>query len=132
MTPTPGVTRYEDSNAAVTFTGSWFTNTYAGHSGGTARLSVDAGDRATLTFNGGTISVIAYQDEWSGIGRVFIDGTLRATVDFYRTPARAQSVVFTASGLGAGLHTIAVEVTGTRSAASGNNTIWVDAFESAP
>jgi hypothetical protein len=124
--------RIQDSSAAVTYVDSWFVNAAAVHSGGTARLSVDPGDRATLAFNGTGVTWIAYRDEWSGQARVLIDGALVATVDLYRTPQLAQTPVYSASGLTRGAHTIAIEVTGTRNAASGGNGIWVDAFDVTP
>ena len=129
-TPTPGAPmRFEQEHASVTYTGSWFLNNAAGHSGGSARLSVDPGDRATFSFTGTSVSLIAYQDEWSGIGRVLIDGAVAGTADFYRSPSRHQAVVFTASGLAAGAHTLVLEVTGTRNPASGGNWVWLDAFD---
>jgi hypothetical protein len=112
--------------------GTWFTNSAAVHSASNAHMAVDPGNRATFTFSGTGVSLVAYQDEWSGIGRVLIDGVLNGTADFYRSPARAQAVVYTVSGLAAGTHTIAVEVTGTRSPGSANNWIWIDAFDVTP
>jgi hypothetical protein len=136
-TPTPGgtpppVTRYEDTSTSVTYTGNWFTNAAASHSAGNAHLSVDPNDRATFTFTGTGVTLIAYQDEWAGLGRVYCDGVLKGTVDFYRTPSRYQSPIYSVTGLAPGSHTLVVEVTGTRSAASGGNWIWIDAFDVTP
>jgi hypothetical protein len=131
----PTVTRYENTHPAVTYfeaTGSWFTNAAAVHSASSAHMAVDVGNRASFTFSGTAVSLIGYQDEWSGIGRVFIDGALSGTVDFHRSPSRARAILFTADDLPPGTHTIAVEVTGTRSAASGGNWVWIDAFDVTP
>jgi hypothetical protein len=128
-TPAPSVVRYEDTAAQVAYTGTWFTNGSSLHSASNAHLSVDAGSRATLTFTGTAVSLIGYQDEWSGIGRVLLDGAQVGTVDFYRTPQRAQAVLYSTTGLAAGTHTLAIEVTGTRNPASGGNGIWIDAFD---
>jgi hypothetical protein len=133
-TPTPRVTaaptRYEET--AATFTGTWFTNNASANSGGQAVLAIDAGSRATFTFNGTGVAWIGYSDEWSGIARVFVDGTLRATVDTYGSPARAQKQLYAISGLAAGAHTLAVEATGTAGPSSGSAWIWVDAFDVTP
>jgi alpha-amylase len=132
-TPTggPTTTRVEDASGSIAYTGTWFVNSYPAHSGGTARGSVDTGSRATLTFTGSSVTLIAYKDEWSGIARISIDGVLAGNVDFYADPAapHAQVPVFTSGGLGGGTHTIAVEVTGTRNPASASAWIWLDAFD---
>ena len=75
------------------------------------------------------VTWIGYADEWAGIARVFVDGTLRATVDTYSSPSQARKPLFTVSGLAPGSHTLRIEVTGTRNAASGGAWIWVDAFD---
>jgi hypothetical protein len=138
-TPTPGgtppsATRFEDTHASVVYTpsGDWYTNGSASHSGSSAHLAMVAGDRATFTFTGTRATLIGYQDEWSGIGRVFVDGVASGTVDFYRTPGRAQAALFTTAALSPGAHTLVVEATGTRNAASGGNWIWIDAFDVTP
>lgn len=123
------LTRVEESSTSVNFTGTWFNNVHSLHSGGSARLAMDAGSRATLSFTGSGVRWIAYCDEWSGIARVYLDGVLVSTVDTYRSPAQAQAVIFSLSGLAAGTHTLAIEATGTRSPSSGGAWVWVDAFE---
>ena len=132
-TPTPsptGYIRHEESHAAVAYTGtSWSPNGLPGHSGGSARLAVNAGARATFTFTGTGVSWIGYRDRWSGIARVFVDGALAATVDTYVAVDQAQAALFTRSGLSPGTHTIAIEATGQRSPSSGAAWIWIDAFD---
>jgi hypothetical protein len=130
---TGGVTaatgRIEQNNPALIYTGTWFLNTNPVRSGGTAVLAVDAGSRVTVSFNGASIMWIAHRDEWSGIARVYLDGVLKATVDTYLTPAQAQSVGYSVGGLGAGAHTLTIELTGAHNPNSGGSWIWVDAFE---
>jgi hypothetical protein len=123
--PTPA--RFEQT--AASYQGLWFTNNASVHSGGSAAGSMDAGDRATFTFNGTGVTWIGYADEWSGIARVFVDGSLQATVDTYASPHRARTTLFTASGLAPGHHTLVVEVTGARGPHSGGAWIWIDAFD---
>ena len=126
---TPGSVRIEDNDARVSYTGTWFAKSSTRHSGGTARLAMDAGASASLTFEGTGVRWIGLRDAWAGIARVFIDGVLRDTVDTYSAADQPQQVLFSADGLAAGTHTIRVEATGTRSAASGGSWIWVDAFD---
>ena len=75
---------------------------------------------------------IGYRDQWSGIARVYVDGVLAATVDTYASPSQGQAVLYTAAGLSSGVHTLAIEVAGSRNAASGGNWVWVDAFDVTP
>jgi hypothetical protein len=131
VAPTPGVERIEDGDARITYAGTWFTNASpnANHSGGTARLSGDPGDTATLTFDGTGVKWQGLKDPWAGIARVFVDGTLRATVDTYSATEQLRQTLFTLEGLAAGSHTIRIEVTGTRNPSSGGNLVWIDAFD---
>ena len=125
--------RIEQNNPAVSYTaGTWFTNTTAGSSGGSAALCMDSGARVTLTFTGTSASWIGYRDQWSGIAQVYVDGVLQATIDTYASPAQAQSVVYTVQGLTEGNHTLAIQVVGTHDAASGGSWVWVDAFDVTP
>jgi hypothetical protein len=121
--------RAEQSSAAVAWSGSWSLNNGSFNSGGSAKLSMSPGSRATFAFNGTAVTWIAYQDEWSGIARVYIDGALQGTVDTYASPGKSQNAVYTISSLAAGAHTFAIEVTGTRNASSRGTWIWVDAFD---
>src|SRR5262245_38488104 len=90
---------------------------------------MDAGSRATFAFTGTQVSWIGYRDEWSGIGRVYIDGALKGEVDTYTAGNQSKTVLYTATGLSFGTHTIIVEAAGQRSASSKANWIWVDAFD---
>jgi hypothetical protein len=130
-TPTSGTLQYrvEQSSPAVTWSGSWNVNKGTFNSGGSAKLAMRAGARATFTFTGTKVSWIAYRDEWSGIARVYIDGTLAATVDTYLHPVQAKTVAYTSSTLPNGTHTIAIEAAGTKDSTSGGSWVWVDAFD---
>ena len=125
--------RIEQSNAAVVYTGgTWSPNSGAFNSAGSAVLSMDPNARATLTFTGKAVNWIGYRDEWSGIARVYIDGSLVSTVDTYLTPSKAQAVTYAVTGLTEGTHTIAIEATGTHGPASAGSWVWVDAFDVTP
>ena len=112
----------------IAYTGSWSANQQAGHSGGGARLSMDAGSGATFTFSGTSATWVGYRDEWSGIATIRVDGVVKGTVDTYSSPQLAQGALYSISGLSNGSHTLTIEATGTRNAASAGSWIWVDAF----
>ena len=131
-TPAAGTTtRIEDTNSAVAYTGGfgWHQSSNSVYSGGTATGSGDAGARATLTFSGTGVTFIGYEDEYSGIANIYVDGTKTTTADMYSNPFKAQAKVYTVSGLSSGTHTLAVEATGTKNTNSSGTYIWVDAFD---
>jgi hypothetical protein len=127
--PTTG--RVEQDDPAVVRTGVWYSNSSAsaGHSGGTAMLSMDVGASAALSFTGTGVRWIGVRDEWSGRANVYVDGQLAAVVDTYASPGQSAAVLYSATGLTAGAHAIRIEVAGTRNASSGGTWVWVDAFD---
>jgi hypothetical protein len=128
-TAPPTVQRIEQTDARVALAGTWFTHTRSEHSGGSAILAMDAGSTATLSFTGTGVRWIGLRDAWAGIAKVYVDGVLRETVDTYSAAQLRQNVLFDTAGLAPGPHTLRIEVTGTRNAASGGSWVWVDAFE---
>jgi len=129
-TAAPTVTRIEETSPAITYTGSWTQgNTDRAWSGGTAALGSTAGQLAELSFSGTGVSWIGFRGPQAGIARVFIDGTLRATVDAFATAEEVQAVMFTATGLSDAPHTLRIEVTGEKNASSMGVFIVVDAFD---
>jgi hypothetical protein len=124
------IARYEQTDSAIAYSGSWSTNKLSIHSGGSAALAMDAGSRATLTFIGTGVSWIGYRDEWSGIARVYVDdNVLKATVDTFASPAKSQTVIYSITGLASRRHTLALEATGNHNTTSGGSWVWVDAFD---
>jgi hypothetical protein len=127
-----GAIRDEQDYTSVAYVGTWFANDQPANSGGTAVLALDNGARATFSFDGTGVRWIGYRDEWSGIGRVYLDGALVAVVDAYVPTSAAQAVLFTTSGLARGAHTLAVEATHERNEAAKQRWVWVDAFDVLP
>jgi hypothetical protein len=126
---TPGALRVEDGDPRVIFAGQWHSNGSAVHSGGSARLAMEAGSTATLAFDGTGVRWVGVRDQWSGIADVYIDGAKYSTVDTYAASEQSRAVLFAASGLTPGSHTVRIEATGTRNDSSGGAWIWVDAFD---
>ena len=99
------------------------------NSSGRAKLSMSAGARASLTFVGKSVSWTAYQDQYSGVARVYIDGSMRTEVDTYASPSKARSVAYSVGDLAWGTHTITIEVAGRRNSSSRGSWVWIDAFD---
>ena len=127
-----GTGRIEQNNAAMTYLGHWYANNNPTLSGGSAALAVDAGSRASLAFTGSGVSWITYQDPWSGVARVYVDGDLKTTIDEYASPARIGVATYTIGGLSPGTHTITIEATGSHNASSQGAWVWIDGFDVTP
>ena len=132
-TPAPAATatvvRYEQNNPAVQLTGTWYPNSGAFNSGGSAILAMDQGSQARCTFTGTGVQWIGYRDAWSGIAQVYLDGALQGTIDTYSAGQQAQAVVYSLSGLGKASHNLTIVAAGTHNANSGGAWVWVDAFD---
>jgi hypothetical protein len=113
----------------VTWAGNWLPHVHGYHSGGRATLAMDAGSKATFTFDGTSVSWIGYKDEWAGIAQVYLDGVLKATVDTYAKPFQKQALIYQVNGLANARHVLTIEVAGRRGQFSGGNWVWVDAFD---
>lgn len=137
--PQTTVTRVEGAPPSVTYTGTgWAEDIQGGSSrawsGGTAQGSATAGDRATFTFTGTSVSWIGARGPQTGIARVILDGAQVAEIDTYAGVFEQVGgpILFIATGLAAGSHTLTIEVTGQKNAASSNTFILVDAFDIDP
>jgi hypothetical protein len=132
---TPG-TRHEDTDPAISYSGAWaLGNIDHPYSEGSGALSTAAGDQATFSFTGTSVSWIGWLGPQGGMARVFVDGALaNGNVDtFVPTPTEGtQNVIFTASGLTPGAHTITILATGTGNPASTGTGVVVDAFDVTP
>ncbi len=128
--PTQVVSHLQDTDPDMTYTAGWTggdTSTY--WSGSYAHVSTTPGAQATLTFNGTSISWIGYRGPDSGIARVFLDGVFAGEVDLYFSDPRIQAIVFTSPPLADANHTLTIEATGLKNAASSDARVVVDAFD---
>lgn len=129
--PSPSTTTtvvYQQNNPAVQYTGTWYPNSGAFNSGGSATLAMDAGSQAKFTFTGTGVTWIGYRDQWSGIAEVYLDGVLKATIDTYSASAQAQATEYSVGGLSDTAHSLTIVVTGQRDSQSSGDWVWVDAF----
>jgi hypothetical protein len=122
-------TRVEDSDPHVVYTGVWLTQRRSDLSGGSIVESPYPISTASLTFIGTGIRWIGFKAPWGGIAQVFLDGAQTATIDTYSTSEQAQAVMYTATGLSGGTHTITIKVTGTWNPAGTGSWVVLDAFD---
>jgi C1A family cysteine protease len=120
-------TRYQQNAAGGIYTGTWGTVSSSSASGSSYTRSSSTGATAAFVFNGTGITLIATKGSGMGKADVSIDGGAATLVDLYDTAqAVYQQIVFTASGLTPGLHTLKI----TRDAASASGKyITVDALD---
>jgi beta-galactosidase GanA len=125
---------YDDTSAALTYTGTW---THAGPSSGytsgdydqTESWSQTTGSSMSVTFTGTAVQWIGPKNTNGGIAAVSIDGGTPADVDTYDAYGKEfQQVLFSASGLSPGTHTLTITVTGTQDPAASADTVVVDAI----
>lgn len=127
--PTSAPTRVEESDPTVVYTGVWLPQRRSDLSGGSIVESPYPISTASLTFVGTGIRWIGYKAVWGGIAEVYMDGALVTTVDSYAPTDEVQAVMYTATGLVPGAHTITIRVTGTWNPAGVSSWVVVDAFD---
>ncbi len=141
VVPAPVVSHLQETDPDVAFTAGWTeADATFGWSGGGlatvpdppvggARVTETNGAKATLTFRGTAISWIGYSGHDGGVARVQVDGGAATTVDTYSSVDKIQATVFTATGLADASHTLTIEATGLKNAASTGAKVVVDAFD---
>ncbi len=126
-----GLSRYEETNAGMVYTGTWSSYASTSLSGGSYKYSATTNSAATLTFSGTSITWLECKCNGYGIAKVYIDGVFDQDVDLYdpSSSVKFQQSVYTKAGLSAGTHTIKIVVSGTKNPASTGYCIGVDGFD---
>lgn len=132
---------YDDTDSALHYSGTWTHASAQSWSDAdyrhTESFSTTAGDSVETAFTGTAVRWIGPKNTNGGIAEVWLDGEKVATVDTYTAASKQfQQVLYSASGLSAGQHTLKIVVTGGQNPASTAATVVVDAVdvphESAP
>ena len=112
----------------VTQVGSWYTESYAGHSGGIAMVSKNVGATLTLNFRGKSVFVLVSKGPNRGIAGITLDAVPKSDIDLYSAAGQPQFAVLVADGLSPATHTLVVSVTGNKNASSSDTYLVIDAF----
>ncbi|OGT77376.1 MAG: hypothetical protein A3I78_11160 [Gammaproteobacteria bacterium RIFCSPLOWO2_02_FULL_56_15] len=128
LAQTGAITRVEQNDLSITYSGDWYSNDSSANSGGTSALTNAKGAQAAITFTGTGITWIGLSDPYAGIAWVYLDGTLN-TVDTYTSDAHYQQVLFSVRGLAPGSHTLTIEVPHIRNGSTSGSWVWIDAFD---
>ena len=118
-------TEVEQNSVAVGY--DWESVTSPRAFGGSFDVERSAGATASFTFTGGPVTWYTFTGPVFGRASVVIDGHAKGTFDQY-APATHGKVARTFAGLGAGLHTIAIRVLGTKAPAATDTRVAVDGF----
>jgi hypothetical protein len=116
----------------IAYSGSWQSAAVAGSYGGTVRFATQPGPRAalnkiTFTVNGNAAWISTLGPD-RGIATVTIDNGTPTTIDTYSPTVKPAQVIYALNGLAPGVHTVTVQVTGTKRAASTGTRVDIDAF----
>src|SRR5882724_6693191 len=127
----PGI-QIQGTDSSIAYGSGWIQdNRDKAYSQGSSAESMTVGAQATFTFTGTGVSWIGARGPQTGIARVFLDGAFVQDIDTYALTEGPQHTDFTATGLAAGTHTLAVRVLG-KNPASTNFWILMDAFNVIP
>ncbi|MDP9320015.1 MAG: IPT/TIG domain-containing protein [Chloroflexota bacterium] len=121
---------YEDSNVAVSYSGSWLPYSNAGYSGGTIHYTPYTGATASLTFTSTAVTLVYGKDSDAGNITVTIDGSVVDTVDGYAASTAFQGQK--SYSVAAGTHTITIGPSGTKNGGSSGTYLYFDAFVVGP
>ena len=106
--PTVTYQNVDAMDSALVYTGTWTNDQNESFDEGTARYASDAGASVAYTFTGTAIRWYGQNDTNFGSAKVYIDDVLIETVDVNGEAAVCQ-LLFEATGLAAGSHTIRIE-----------------------
>ncbi len=138
--PGTTVSHWQDTNPDLKFSAGWTKSSESFPWSGsgvsnlpelpvTAQETETASESVTLPFRGTAIGWIGYRGPDAGIATVQVDGGAPSEVDMYSPTAKYQPVVFTATGLADANHTLTIQATGQKNAASTAARVVVDAFD---
>lgn len=115
----------QQSSSSIVYHGTWTTSTFASFSGGTSRYAKAAGASASLTTTARSLAFVTSLGPNRGAVKVYVDGTLRATLDLFAATTTYRRVAFAWTWSTAGTHSIKIVVVGT----AGRPRVDLDAIE---
>jgi uncharacterized repeat protein (TIGR02543 family) len=121
-------TRYEEGNALLVYTGTWFVISGLSFSGGGLAYTSYSEAKVTATFTGTAIKYIARVGPTSGKATVTLDSA-SYTVDLYSSSTRYKQAVWSVTGLSGDTHTLIIECAGSRNLLSAGNIVTLDALD---
>lgn len=121
----PAPTRYEQSDARLLYTGTWYTGTSASYSGASYAYTTHAGS-VEASFTGTSVTWITSKGPSFGVATVTVDGVSQ-TVDLSAASITNRTVVWS-QALDAGSHRLKIAWTG-QVGSGGKNYVGLDALD---
>ena len=118
-----------ENSGAMVYTGAWNQQALDTANGGGVKHASTEGSTAQFTFTGRNVAWVSTKGPNMGKATVSVDGVVVSTVNLYKSTTQYRKIIFSQSGLDPTVsHTIAVQVLGTKKAASSGTRVDVDAF----
>lgn len=129
-----GGPRIDNDSSAIQFAGTWGIDAGENDDQGNVRINDAAGSSATFTFNGTSIRWGGRKGPNYGMAELYLDDmdAKVATVDLYRPGYLAQQILYAASALPQGSHTLKIVAAGVKNSASSGYFVDVDFMETVP
>jgi hypothetical protein len=118
------VTVAQESSPRIGYRGAWVTASSKSYLGGQAKSTNAAGAKATFRFKGDGIAWVGPIGPTRGKAKVYIDGTLVATVDTYAASFSPARVLFKRTWATVRVRQVTIVASGT----AGHPTVALDAF----
>jgi hypothetical protein len=128
--PTFKVNLFQESASAISYTGTWSTQSLTGASGGGVKYASAAGNSASLNLNSiRNIGWVSTRASDRGKGEVWLDGAKVSTPDLYASTSQYRKVVYAKNQLNPSVsHTLETRVLGTKNASSSGTRVDQDAL----
>jgi hypothetical protein len=104
---------YNEQNAVIAYSGTWYLASAPTYIGGKAKYATAAGASATASINGSRVGWLGRTGPTSGTAKVYLDGTLKATINLYSATTGIRKLLFTQSWAAVGNHKLKIVVSGT-------------------
>lgn len=114
----------QETDAAVTYAGTFTSASNTGYWGGTAASTVALSDSATVSFSGSSIAIVGIKCPGCGAIQVYVDGVKAGQVTEYASTTAYRRIIFTKSWSSSGTHAVRIENLGT----SGHGKMVLDGF----
>ncbi len=121
------ITRTEDNNAAIVYTGSWSSRAFTQASQGSAFRSGTTGNTAAFSFTGEWVGIGFIGSANAGKAEIFLDGASQGVVDLYRNDIYPLSLYY--SNLPNASHAISITVLADQNPFSSDNMVQIDYFD---
>ena len=126
--PQSSLSIYQETDPTLAYAGSWGTADQWGALGGTFKYATTSGAGLTIKFNGNCLDLIGKKSPQYGKARILLDGVDSGYVDFYDSKWTYQQLVYTTGTIADGQHTLTLEWSGVKNAASTGYLVNIDAM----